>query len=80
MYIYIYNTYIIKHRFDIISFRYSSSEEVLFNGCSCRLGALSSNWYNKRITSIEERKNGAVTSQNGLHREINEHEKLINIF
>ena len=34
--------------------------------------AKSSNWYNKCITSNEGRKNEAVTSQNGLHQEINE--------
>ena len=34
--------------------------------------AKSSNWYNKCITSNEGRENEAVTSQNGLHQEINE--------
>ena len=34
--------------------------------------AKSSNWYNKDITSDEGRKIEAVTSQNGLHQEINE--------
>ena len=34
--------------------------------------AKSSNWYNKDITSNESRKIEALTSQNGLHQEINE--------
>ena len=34
--------------------------------------AKSSNWYNKDVTSDESRKIEAVTSQNGLHQEINE--------
>ena len=34
--------------------------------------AKSSNWYNKDIASDEGRKIEAVTSQNGLHQEINE--------
>ena len=40
--------------------------------------AKSSNWYNKDITSDEERKIEAVTSQNGLHQEINEPAHILN--
>ena len=32
----------------------------------------SSNWQNKGITSNESRETEAVTSQNGVHQEINE--------
>ena len=40
--------------------------------------AKSSNWYNKDITSDEGRKIEAVTSQNGLHQEINERTHILN--
>ena len=40
--------------------------------------AKSSNWYNKDITSNEGRKIEAVTSQNGLHQEINEPTHILN--
>ena len=40
--------------------------------------AKSSNCYNKKITSDEDRKNEAVTSQNGLHQEINEPKHILN--
>ena len=40
--------------------------------------AKSSNWYNKDITSDEGRKIEAVTSQNGLHQEINEPAHVLN--
>ena len=42
--------------------------------------AKSSNCYNKKITSDEDRKNEAVTSQNGLHQEINEPKHILNNF
>ena len=38
----------------------------------------SSNWYNKNITSDEGRKIERVTSQNGLHQEINEPTHILN--
>ena len=38
-----------------------------------------SNWYNKDITSNEGRKIETVTSQNGLHQEINETTHILNI-
>ena len=41
--------------------------------------AKSSNWYNKDITSDEGRKIEAVTSQNGLHQEINEPTHILKI-
>ena len=37
-----------------------------------------SNWYNKDITSDEGRKIETVTSQNGLHQEINEQTHILN--
>ena len=40
--------------------------------------AKSSNWYNKDITSNEGRRIEAVTSQNGLHQEINEPTHILN--
>ena len=40
----------------------------------------SSNWFNKDITSDEGRKIEAVTSQNGLHQEINEPRPILNNF
>ena len=40
--------------------------------------AKSSNWYNKDITSDEGRKIETVTSQNGLHQEINEPKYILN--
>ena len=40
--------------------------------------AKSSNWYNKDITSDEGRNIEAVTSQNGLHQEINEPTHILN--
>ena len=40
--------------------------------------AKSSNWYNKDITSNEGRKTEVVTSQNGLHQEINEPTHILN--
>ena len=40
--------------------------------------AKSSNWYNKDIASDEGRKIEAVTSQNGLHQEINEPTHILN--
>ena len=40
--------------------------------------AKSRNWYNKDITSDEGRKIEAVTSQNGLHQEINETTHILN--
>ena len=40
--------------------------------------AKSSNWYNKDIASDEGRKIDAVTSQNGLHQEINEPSHILN--
>ena len=40
--------------------------------------AKSSNWYNKDITSDEGRKIDALTSQNGLHQEINEPTHTLN--
>ena len=42
------------------------------------LNIKSSNWYNKDITSNEDRKIEAVTSQNGLHQEINEPTHILN--
>ena len=39
----------------------------------------SSNWYNKDITSNEGRKIETVTSQNGLHQEINETTHILNV-
>ena len=42
--------------------------------------AKSSNWYNKDIASDEGRKIDAVTSQNGLHQEINEPIHISNNF
>ena len=41
--------------------------------------AKSSNWYNKDIASDEGRKLEAVTSQNGLHQEINEPTHILKI-
>ena len=38
----------------------------------------SNNWYNKGISSNEGRKVEAVTSQNGLHQEINEAKHILN--
>ena len=38
----------------------------------------SSNWYNKDITSDEGKKIETVTSQNGLHQEINEPTQILN--
>ena len=40
--------------------------------------ATSSNWYNTDITSNEGRKIEVVTSQNGLHQEINEPTNISN--
>ena len=40
--------------------------------------AKSTNWYNKDITSSEGRKIEAITSQNGLHQEINEPRYILN--
>ena len=40
--------------------------------------AKSSNWYNKDITNDEGRKIEIVTSQNGLHQEINEPTRILN--
>ena len=40
--------------------------------------AKSSNWYNKDITSDEGKKTEVVTSQNGLHQEINEPPHILN--
>ena len=40
--------------------------------------AISSNWYNKDINSNEGRKIEAVTSQNGLHQEINKPTYILN--
>ena len=40
--------------------------------------AKSSNWYNKDIASDEGRKIDAVTSQNGIHQEINEPSHILN--
>ena len=37
-----------------------------------------SNWYNKNITSNEGTKIEGVTSQNGLHQEINEPTHILN--
>ena len=40
--------------------------------------AKSSNWYNKDITSNEDSKIEAVTSQYGLHQEVNEPTLIFN--
>ena len=40
--------------------------------------AKSSNWYNRDIISNEGRKYEALTSQNGLHQEINESTPILN--
>ena len=40
--------------------------------------AKSSYWYDKDITSDEDRKIETVTSQNGLHKEINEPRHILN--
>ena len=42
------------------------------------LNIKSSNWYNKDITSNEDRKIEAVTLQNVLHQEINEPTHILN--
>ena len=47
------------------------------NDVCCPLGK-SSNWYNKDITSDEGRKIKYVTSQNGLHQEINKPTHILN--